>query len=178
MARPTLALVLGGAACVWDDIAAALDLAEPDYVFACNDIGTRWPHRLDGWVTLHPEKMVGWRKERKANGFTSALVHVGNEIAPGVDRVVDYRFPSMGSSGSSGLYAAKVAMELADRIVLCGVPMQAREAHFFDAAQWAEFGSFTQGWQDAMPYIKDRVRSMSGWTKELLGAPSPQWLAG
>jgi hypothetical protein len=29
-----------------------------------------------------------------------------------------------------------------------------------------------------MPHIKDKVRSMSGWTKELLGEPPPEWLNG
>ena len=65
MARGPLALVIGGSAGVWDDIAAALDIAEPDCVFACNDIGTRWPHQLDGWATLHPEHMPRWRAERE-----------------------------------------------------------------------------------------------------------------
>jgi hypothetical protein len=32
------ALVLGGAACVWRDVEAALELGEYDIVVACNDI--------------------------------------------------------------------------------------------------------------------------------------------
>jgi hypothetical protein len=28
-----------------------------------------------------------------------------------------------------------------------------------------------------MPHIKDRVRSLSGWTRDLLGPPTPDWLA-
>ncbi len=173
-----LALVLGGANVVWEDAAAALDMAEPDYVFACNDIGTRWAGPLEGWATLHPEKMPGWRAERARRGFLPAREHIGHEMAQGIDRAIDYRFPGMTGSGSSGLFAVKAAMEKADRVILAGVPIDPTGAHFFDAKEWADWQSFIPGWQNAMPHIKDKVRSMSGWTRKLLGAPSPQWLAG
>lgn len=178
MARGPLALVIGGANCVWDDIAAALDFAEPDCVFACNDIGTRWPHQLDGWVTLHPEHMPGWREQRARNGFAPALEHIGHEMAPGIDRAIDYRFPGMTGSGSSGLFAVKAAMERAEKVILAGVPMDPKQAHFFDAKQWHEFMSFLPGWENAMPHIRHRVRSVSGWTRKMLGEPTSAWLNG
>lgn len=171
--------MLGGAACVWTDSAAALDLFSPDIVVAVNDIGARWTGRLDYWCSLHPDKMPRWRKQRMERGLKHAECHVGHEWTDSIDKVTDYRWPGMTSSGSSGLFAVKVALEAgADRTVLAGVPMKAEQAHFFNGAAWAERDSFIAGWEAALPYIKDKVRSYSGWTRELLGEPTPAWLRG
>jgi|APCry1669192522_1035417.scaffolds.fasta_scaffold01538_6 hypothetical protein len=172
------ALVLGGGASVWEDLEAAQDLFQPDWIAAVNDIGTRWPGGLNFYVTLHADKMCDWRKARADRGFKPALCHVGNEGAPGIDKVMDYRWPGMTGSGSSGLFAAKVALDHgADRVVLAGVPMQAAQSHFYGGGTWSDCSSFIDGWRAALPFIKDSVRSMSGWTKEILGAPTPEWLA-
>jgi len=175
-----IALVLGGASCVWDDATAAMELVEPDAVFAVNDIGARWAGPLVGWVTLHPEKMAGWRSERARRGFPAAREHVGHELGqPGIDRATSYLWPDMNASGSSGLFAVKVAMEAGfDRIILAGIPMQAAGAHFFNSAPWGEVGAFTEAWKTALPRIAPLVRSMSGWTAQLLGKPDRNWLEG
>lgn len=175
-----IALILGGASSVWDDAAEAMALVEPDAVFAVNDIGTRWAGPLAAWCTLHPEHMAAWRAERARRGFPDASEHVGHEMGqPGIDRATDYRWPEMTGSGSSGLFAVKVAMEAGfDRIILAGVPMAAEGAHFFDASPWGDVGSFLDAWRIAMPRITPHVRSMGGWTKDLLGSPSVEWLAG
>lgn len=157
-----------------------MGLCEPDAVFAVNDIGTRWTGTLRAWVTLHPEHMAKWRAERAERGFPDASEHVGHEMGqPGIDRATSYLWPDMNASGSSGLFAVKVAMEAGfDRIILAGIPMQAEGAHFFNSASWGEVASFTEAWKIALPLIAPHVRSMSGWTKELLGYPSAEWLAG
>lgn len=175
----TSALILGGAVGVWDDAGTALDLFKPDLIIAVNDIGTRWAGRLTHYATLHPEHMQRWRKERMGRGFSQAGEHIGHNMADGIDRAADYRFPGMNASGSSGLFAVKIAIdEGCERVVLAGVPMQAKQAHFFNTAHWTDRDSFASAWEIALPHIKDKVRSMSGWTKELLGAPTPAWLRG
>lgn len=157
-----------------------MDLCEPDAVFAVNDIGTRWTGPIRAFVTLHPEKMLQWRQERARRGFPDAFEHVGHEMGhPGIDRATSYLWPGMNASGSSGLFAVKVAMGAGyDRIILAGIPMQAEGAHFFNPASWGEVGSFTEAWKIALTRIAPFCRSMSGWTKQLLGAPSTEWLAG
>lgn len=171
------ALVLGGADCVWEDMEAAYDAFRPDWIVAVNDVGTRLPGAINYWVTLHQDKMGAWRAERERRGFSPALRHVSHEMRPGIDETLDYRWPGMTGSGSSGLFGVKVAMDHgAGRVVLAGVPMQPERAHFFNGSAWRDCGSFLDGWHNALPFIKDRVRSMSGWTKELLGAPTPAWL--
>src|SRR5512138_3919587 len=68
---PRIALVLGGAACVYGDIDEALTLGEFAGVVACNDIAAHWPGDLDAMVTLHPEKLLGWIKDRERNGYSA-----------------------------------------------------------------------------------------------------------
>lgn len=176
----TAALILGGADSIWDDASAALDLFQPDIVLAVNDIGTAWAGSLDHWCTLHPERMVAWRALRDRRGLPAAGVHVAHSDSyDGIDRATPYLWPGMTASGSSGLFAVKVALEAgADRVVLAGVPMSREGAHFFDALPWTDRDSFMSGWREAMPFIAGKVKSMSGWTRNTFGALTLDWLNG
>lgn len=176
----TIALCLGGAASIRDDWTAALDLGAFDFVVACNDAMTVWPGRLDVVVTLHPEKLQGWRDQRRANGYPDAaryLVH--GDSPPEWTELAEFRFPGQNDSGSSGLFAAKVALiDLgADRAVLAGIPLT-REPHFFDTRQWEAAVGYRAVWDALRPEYCARIRSMSGWTSHFLGLPTAEWIAG
>lgn len=165
---------MGGADSVWTDAKKAADLCEFDAVIAINDIGAEWPHPVDWWVTLHPEKFRHWRDRRADNGY-----HMDYRTASHVlgDMVLPHLLPGCASSGSSGLFAVRVALQLgATHVVLAGVPMQAERAHFFNLRAWDECEEFRTAWQHALPLISSRVRSLSGWTRELLGEPATGWL--
>lgn len=188
------ALVLGGAINVWQDAAAALRLFKPDAVIACKRIGEEWPGPLDAWVTLHPEKQYASEKRREEFGLPPAREVIAHAMRgecqepgmnlPRIDRVVPYRWPKMTASGGSGLYAVKVALddmpERYEKIVIAGIPMT-RDGQHFDAERrgkpWSTYDSFTGAWLEQMPRLQGRVKSMSGWTLEKLGAPTPEWLA-
>jgi hypothetical protein len=182
------AIVCGGARTIWRDLANAEELFRADAIFCVNDIGSDYPERIDFWCTLHPEKFRAWQDARKKKGGNSDYVayahepnvaHGPREGLPRIDKWLDFRYPGMTGSGSSGLFAVKCAQsEGFNRIVLCGVPMQVKAAHYFDTNPWNEHGQFVAAWQHALVYLRDTVRSMSGWTRELLGPPSPEWLAG
>ena len=85
--------------------------------------------------------------------------------------------------GTSGLYAVQIALEELgfDGVILAGVPIDA------DAGTMAPEHSlmtdadrvnrYRPEWHLAFPSIGERTRSMSGWTRELLGEPTPEWLA-
>lgn len=174
-----VALCLGGAASLFEDIDAARSLGEYDYVVACNDAITVWPGKLDVAVTLHPEKLADWRELRLANGHPDAkryLVH--GDYVPAWAKLVEFRFPGQGDSGSSGLFTVKVALiDLgADRAVLAGIPL-VRTSHFFDAAQWEAAGGYRAVWEGLRPEYRARIRSMSGWTAHFFGLPTTEWLA-
>jgi hypothetical protein len=180
--KPRTALVIGGAKCVWADIEAATDIGEFQGVVACNDAGVYWRGHLDAWVTLHPEKMHQWIAERAENGLPPARMTVtydtlSKRIAFTPDRLVPYLLPGQQSSGSSGLFAVKVALQDLgfDKAVCCGIPMTAKQAHFFKPADWHGAKRHQAGWVEAHRYLAGRVTSMSGWTVDLLGKPTEEW---
>lgn len=183
-----VALVLGGGNCVWSDVDAALELGEFAGVVACNDVAAAWPGELDAAVSLHAEKMGLWMSQRRAAGHPEPKAVLGHaEFRKGILKTpacltgfTPFKFDGQTDSGSSGLFALKVALiNLGfDRAVLCGVPMEALQAHFFDTHKWGGAISHRRGWKQALPQIADRARSMSGWTREILGSPTTEWLSG
>jgi hypothetical protein len=176
-----VALVLGGAACLQADIAAALDLGEFDGVVAANDAGAWWPGPLDGWCSLHPQKLGKWSAARAERGYPAAkrlFGHQNETRKTAGTEYSDHRFPGQLHSGSSGLFALKVALyDLGfSRAVCCGMPMD-MQPHFFDRQGWQGAKSLKRGWTEALPAIRDQARSISGWTADLLGRPTAEWLA-
>lgn len=180
----TTALVLGGAACLHDDIRAASAFGPFSEVVACNEAGAEF-YGITAWVTLHANKFPQWIKRRAGNGYNDVpprYTHDERYTGPGVT-ITPWGFPGQQETGSSGMYAAKVALvDLGcDRAILCGVPMT-QTPHFFDdgiwnGKQWDNAGRYFKRWQMVSDEYKSRVRSMSGATRELLGEPTADWLA-
>lgn len=162
------ALVLGGAACVWDDLRA---LGPWDgIVVATNDAGVAYPYRIDHWASLHPEKLEHWQELRQALHGNRDYTTWSRRCPELVDRTL-----TGWTSGSSGMFAVGVALELgAESVVCAGVPMDG-SPHFFDEAGWQAFEHHRTAWQARKGVMYGRVFSMSGWTRELLG--SPPWLS-
>jgi hypothetical protein len=60
------------------------------------------------------------------------------------------------------------------KIILCGCPMQGSN---LTAPKKAQYNCFQEGWLlFAKKMFEDKVRSMSGWTKDFLGYPTKEWL--
>ena len=79
--------------------------------------------------------------------------------------------------GSSGLFATMVAkMEGHTKIIACGVPMTVEDNHFERHQRWQSAIAFRAGWTRCRDEIAPVFRSMSGWTKEIFGAPDEEWL--
>lgn len=171
----TVAVVLGGASGVWSELTLLESMLgrRADVVVACNDAGVMYPGRLDGWCTLHHEKFAGWRSRRHGNLDYRAFTIKHWPDCQDTELLAE-RWP-----GSSGLYAAQVALEAFDasRVVLCGVPLTMEGKHFFDRNNaWIDAENYRRGFEAALPAIRETVRSMSGWTRELLGGPTSEWL--
>src|SRR3954469_12773150 len=167
-----IALVLGSAACVWDDVAAALDLAKPDLVIAVNDMIHAWPLSLDCAATLHPQNLPRWLEARAAKGFPPPAQVWSHKPAPHVTHTTaDWQ-------GSSGLLALKVALYERKCVgaILAGVPLD-RSPHITDELPWKDAHAFYPGWADHTSQIVRGARSMSGWTQLRLGSPTVEWLA-
>lgn len=179
------ALVLGGAACVWEDVEAALELGEYQGVVACNDAAAHWPGELDAAVSLHMQVFPRWLTIRKRKGYPKPKQVLGHleaskaRVGPGfVTGFTEYKLPGQDRSGTSGLFAVKVALvDLGfDKAVLCGIPMD-EQAHFFGGGPWRGGGESWKAWLKAYPFLKDRARSMSGRTSYMLGTPEPDWIS-
>ena len=175
------ALILGGADCVWEDMEAAQALGTFDATIAINDVLAYYDGPIDYAVSLHPQKYVIWMKERDRKDFQKPDCFVAFAGYPEagcypIDLVIDYKWPGMGTSGSSGLFAIKLAIDRGfTKIVLCGIPMTPAP-HFFDGKEWGQVEQFWPTWKLMINHFSDQTRSMSGRTMELLGTPTRQWM--
>lgn len=180
--HPHWALILGGASCVWDDVLAWEAVYGHQWdglLIAANDIGAHWPRELHHWVSLHPPSFKRWRALRRAQHLPAGYTTWGKEQdlpRPLADKSL---VPWVG--GSSGMLAVQVAQALeCTRVVLCGIPMTP-SAHFQQtketfAPSWLQANAHWRVWPRNAEKMAGWVKSMSGRTQELLGAPSMEWL--
>lgn len=171
------AIVIGGAVDWRREYLEALMLCDTDVeLWVCNDqIET-----FEGWahhgVTLHPPKLPVWLAMRK---------HMCRKR---IDRIWCHR-PSAGVTdvvgdrkgdwkGSVGLHAARCALSVGHtKVILCGVPMTPEGGHYIRGkAPWKDCLGFRPGWLAHLDVLSGKVKSYSGWTKELLGEPTEEWL--
>lgn len=181
MAGVKLALILGGARCVFKDQKRALELFTPDLIICINEMGRDYPETFDHWVSMHPQidKFPHWIGERKQAGRPDAKqlwIPRHREMHSKVKYEVG-RVPSWG--GSSGMLACTLCIAMLDcDAVLAGVPMQADAAHYHDDTPWTDAVHYHGHWRRYLDKLKGRIKSMSGWTQELLGAPDEEWIRG
>jgi hypothetical protein len=171
------ALVLGSAETLGADKAAALELFEPNLIIACNHAARDEPGRVDHWVTMHPDLFVMWLAVRRQNGFPDPGQFWHARHRPVPKGIESRAIESWG--GSSGMLCVAVAVELGvERVVLAGVPMLKTARHYDDRRHWEEARGYWPAWERYAPRIRGRVKSMSGWTRDLLDAPTGEWLDG
>ena len=182
------AICLGGADTLWDDVERLEEMIGeewPGLVIACNDAGVHWPRFLDHWCSLHPEQFrrfpdrsPGWIEQRAAMGHPDGYATWARRNP----ELVDHLMHTWGC-GSSGMMTVMLAERLGcTHAILCGIPMDERP-HFNDHHKdgrkpWASWKNHRRGWQRnrAIPRMGGWVKSMSGWTREVLGEPTLDWL--
>lgn len=161
----------------------------PGIVIAINDVLVHWPRHVHHATSLHPEKLMmrdpsnkqkrPWVEQRARNGFNTDYITWGRDPARrfGLGRHIE---PWGG--GASGMLAVAIAHELkCPKAILCGVPMT-KEPHFvesgvhFQNEPWAFADSHWRVWLQKEERMRGWVKSMSGRTRELLGAPDLAWL--
>lgn len=175
--RRGVLLVIGGAACVWDDLRRYDSRHGSQDRMAINDITLYYPGRLNHGVGLHTDKVHIWsfnqRQEGARKQWPPILTH-SHLAGVGVDTV----WPLRRDGGTSGLFGTFIGLLIGyERIVLAGIPCDG-SPRFFDPP-WAQhnlFGiaSVQEEWtrvRDAVPLFKERVRSLSGNTAKWLGEP-------
>jgi hypothetical protein len=179
LAESRVAVIVGGADCVLAEYVKAEKLCiEAGINFTTlviNDMIAEFQDRIDHAVTLHPDVRLNvWLEERQKNCLPPpANVWAYREADVGVNMVTRV-CPEWGK-GSSGLLAVKIALrELScDRVILCGVPMTMEGGHFKRKQPWkAVTNNFRAEWQARHSELAPYVRSWSGWTAELFGVPT------
>jgi hypothetical protein len=171
-------LVMGGAACVRDDLLAVDGGPGAGWRggrMAVNDIGAHYHGTIDHWVTLHPDYMAGWHQFRMGHNYGDrghVFTHSDRPAA-----AIQHVWKIVNVGGSSGLFACFVGLLLGySQIVLAGVPCD-NQPHYFDPLP-SYRGSLDEPatalvWQWARDHVfQGRVTSLSGRTRAWLGAPS------
>lgn len=184
-AKGRAALVAGNADGVFDEVEKALDHfaargAERPLVFAANDVGM-YLRPLDHWASLHYDNLPAWKSVRWLHhkGAEDIALH-SDQPAPHIDHCWHLLTPCM---ALSGMFAAQIAYLMGcDPIVLCGCPgTQVRR--FFEPQARTDFGygggpgaadknirMQIRAELNRVPEFKERLRSMSGWSRDYLGS--------
>lgn len=179
------AVVIGAAANALEDIAqleliARAPLEDAFRIYAVNDGGVLWNGRIDAWVTIHSDELPERQQRRRAAGGPDGYVTWTHQGA--ADRIIGPDWAVLG--GTSALLAASVArLEGCDFIVLVGCPMTDMGYTLphvnHGTGNWPHHATY-RGMIPSLvkqhPWLTERIRSMSGFTAEIFGKPSKEWL--
>ena len=163
-------LVLGGSNCLWDDL-KKVDVSQFD-IMATNDTGHVYEGRIDYWATLHPENFPAWKAKRWGNVDYESWSYTNYPVAKLNGVLEDFWRARNGISGSTGLFAAQVGLHLGyDYVLLAGVPMDGGNNIMGPKECWNDktANSFRTAWEENLDRLREKVYSLSGWTRELLG---------
>jgi len=162
------ALVFGRADGVWAEIEAAKRQHVFDVVVAVGSVGIDYPGHIDCWVTYHANRFPQWVKKREAKQrppakqYWTARSTLKYKPIFRINQIECY-------GGDSGLIGTLVALRLARRVTLAGIPMDPERGQYDSAeSRWDEALNHRAAWERHLPELKGRVTSMSGWTKQLL----------
>ena len=176
---PKCAVVLGTAPCMWDD----LEGAPPGWdVIAVNGAGFLYLDPIVMWCSAHGRYLTGWIEKRREAGASMDFKAYGNfGEHDDTGDVIAWNRPNGG--GSSGLFTTMIALELGyDRLVLCGIPLEGQERFGYKedvstvVPAQTDYKHYRKGWNKQLGLFSERVRSMSGWTRETFGEPTAEWL--
>jgi hypothetical protein len=170
--RPRVMVIVGSAACAGEDLIrlAILHGVFPfpyDLAAVGIDALDMSGGEINYIVTNHQEDIPKIRK-KMGELRNSKYKIISYYPGPEVDISESHSLPS----GSSALTGALAAITLGyDHIVLCGCPLTG------NAPEGNPYEAFRPGWEAKKDVLQGKVKSMSGWTRDLLGMPTKEWLA-
>lgn len=186
--RPRIGLVHAGGSGVMEESNIALRMlaaagARVTYI-AVNEAGTEFPGTLHHWGSLHPDKFPQWEGKRRRNGLPGGYVRWSICEGHYVDRVIRETWHGTirkWKDGSSGLHAVDIGLHGLglDGVIGCGVPLDGRVNEFKGEA-WRQHQRFRAAWEHETVHrvLRERFRSMSGWTRVTFGEPDREWIEG
>ena len=175
-----VAAIIGCAPCWENDLNQFKSICNDFDVFA---IGLDCPYKeeIKYFVTYHIEDIEAYK--RKRTGDYKIISHTNDFIKYSRERRkkpewantnVDIVYPHQAPSGSSSLLGTKAALfKLGyNKVVLIGCPMDTGSIE----NKAKSYSVFRKGWLYFKSDLVGKVKSMSGWTKELLGEPTKGWV--
>lgn len=178
-------VILGSAPC-WAEDFSAIPMprdGRPVDIIAVNCAALRYLGPIKHWVSQHGRKMVDWQRERDLLGG-EAIEQLDTTDPGGPAGCRLWRVGPEWRTGSSGMLAVLLAVHHWDyrRIVLAGMPIAGdRSLQVGDQVERYQRGAiehWQRQWLRRIDELAAYTRSMSGWTREQLGAPGPAWLSG
>jgi hypothetical protein len=172
----TALIITGSAPCVVEGIEAALSFLQSSAFSLQTDfmaIGLssvdKHLYHIKYMATYHPAEIPEIKKRREMAGGNTDYLVISHERRPDVD-IIEPFVPPTGSSAHLGALAAiRLGYK---KMILCGCPMRGDSP----THAGSKYETFWAGWTAKIEIVKPYVRSMSGWTRELLGAPTEEWL--
>jgi len=163
-------IILGCGRCLYDDL---VRYPNPDVdVMAVNWAGFLYPMDKRHFVTLHGEELPHYlalnRIHYKQRG------HIFTHALDNAEVVWDFDEPEIGN-GTSSLFAVLIALVLGyNPVILAGVPLD-NSGNFYHPLEykvnaWEKSGTHDK-WLEYRPLFMNRVFSLSGFTREILGEP-------
>ena len=156
-------IIFGSAPCLESDLSQIVRLDDYDFMAVGVDAICNYDGDVQFIVTNHLEDIPVIREIKNETLIISYKDHP----------FVDWVEPSRPPSGSSALTGALAALSMGyKKIILCGCPLTG------NAPEGNPYEAFRPGWEARKNELSGLVKSMSGWTKELLGPPPEDWING
>lgn len=175
-------LITGDGSPLRDDMKRFEDLGVPHDVFA---IGRSYKlsTALNHWGNVDSDGSIWWAQHLPVKWVSGPQTHTLGEMRGFTHwwdiPQCDYGMDEIMWHGSTALFCVYAALEMGyERVVLAGCPMDA-SGHWYEPGssgpRWT--GESYQAWLDFKASSESgRVRSMSGYTQIILGAPSKAWV--
>src|SRR3990167_4545162 len=159
-------LVIGPAPNGWRD---AKEYVESSAVAAISDIGMYIP-KLTHWVTCQAEIFAAYRKvcslRHPMDGITYHCKQGGEDL-------MSVKWPISGHYGLLGGHTTAIVMVSLgySPVVLSGVPAD-DSGHFYPDEQWSHGqGGLLDAWGRIAKWAPGKIKSLSGNTRKIFGAP-------
>jgi hypothetical protein len=170
------AIVCGNAWGVFDELHDTLQRVYNPVIFAANDVGM-YISGLDHWASLHADNLMKWKTVRWLTPREQERTQYH-----GIEGEVDHNWEGLSPLFAlSGYFTMQIAHLMgAGLIVLCGCPGTRTRRFFEYEARVEGYGGTDSSGDmairsqlldefDRVPELREKVRSMSGFTRELFG---------
>jgi len=164
-------IVIIGSAPNWIQDLNNLCMIVDDFSVMAIGMSCKYEGNVDYFATYHTKDLPVYRKKREQADLNTdyKIITHDDKVKDRIDTpqiIIPYKPPS----GSSALLGTFAAIKLGyEKIILCGCPLEGVNA------KKSSYQQFRKGWIHHTKDVIKYTRSMSGWTKELLGSPDAEW---